>query len=134
MSVSLKYKQRDNLLHGEKLRRRRNWLRSRLETTLGQRSTIYRNLITDVKSFTDQHRKKLRLKYKRKVEHLVSKFKVEMYDNVDMELKKKMGYPSIWEGPGKIIGEEVKDPVVVEGEGEKINLNEEELDAIKRIY
>ena len=35
VNMSLKFKIKDNNLHGIKLRKKRNWLRSRLELTLG---------------------------------------------------------------------------------------------------
>ena len=71
--MALKYKIRDNNLHGVKLRRRRNWLRGVLETTLGGRSPACRKIVDDVKSVSNQLRMKLKTKNKKKVEHLVKK-------------------------------------------------------------
>ena len=49
---------------------------------MGQRSSKCRNLITEVRNFTSQLTRKLRQKYKRKVDHLITKYKVDRQEIV----------------------------------------------------
>ena len=60
VSLSLKYKMRDNNLYCEKLRRKRDWMRSCLESSMGGRSRQFRRLIDEVKKYTSSYRKKLK--------------------------------------------------------------------------
>ena len=76
--MALKYKIRDNNLHGVKLGGRRNWLRGVLESTLGGRTL--KKIVEEVKMTNNQLRMKLRMKYKKKVEHLVKKFGVKKFE------------------------------------------------------
>ena len=72
MSLSLNLKIKDNNLYGGKLRRKKNWLRGKLEESLGKKE--YRKLEDDVRQYGSRHRKHLKEKHKRKAEHLVKKF------------------------------------------------------------
>ena len=127
--LALKYKMRDNNLHGVQLRRRRNWLRGVLETTLGGRSPDCRRIVEEVKSVCNQLRMTLRTKNRKKVEHLVRKFGVKKFEGVDREVFKKMGEPKIFVD-NSIEAEDIKKPVIVEGEGETVTLSEEECEAL----
>ena len=120
---------RDNILQGVKLRRKRNWLRGRLETTLGSRSTTCRAIVEDVKKYTSSHREKLKTKYKKKVEHLVKKFGIQKKVGLSSVMLEQMGNPRIFSE--EIKPEEIKDPVVVEMVGEEIKLSEDETNALK---
>ena len=75
--MSLKYKVKDNILYGSKLRKMRNQLRGRIEDSLGSSSHAYKKLMKDVKMFCDGHRKKLKLKNDKKVKHLIQKYGME---------------------------------------------------------
>ena len=74
VSLSLKYKIKDNNLHGVKLRKKRNWLRGRIEDNLGSSSSELRQLIRDVKEKTTSLKLKLKNKNKKKVDHLIKKY------------------------------------------------------------
>ena len=82
-------------MYGQKLRKRRNWLRGHLESSLGARSSTCRRLFDDVRMVTTQHRKQLNIKYKKKVQHLVRKYRSQEDQEVDKEIVKKMGSPLI---------------------------------------
>ena len=95
-ALAIKYKIRDNNLQGTKVRKRRNWLRGRIEHVLGSRSSECRNLIDEVKKNTSKYRNKLKLKNKMKLEHLTKKYGVKKKNNVDHELLDVMGKPKIF--------------------------------------
>ena len=127
--MSLKYKIRDNYLHGVKLRRRRNWLRGVLESTLGGRSSVLRKIVDEVRTSNNKLRMKLRMKFKKKVEHLVRKFGAKRFEGVDKEVFKLMGEPKIFVSD-VFEAEDIKKPVLVEGEGESISLSDDECAAL----
>ena len=72
--LSLKLKIRDNNLEGVKLRKKRNWLKGRLKSLLGPRSSEYRRLLNDVRKNTTMLKESQRKKNTRKLEHLKKKF------------------------------------------------------------
>ena len=94
--LAIKYKIRDNILEGKKLRKRRNWLRGRLETSLGNKSSSFRNLVEEVKKNSSKYRQKLKLKNKLKVEHLMKKYGRRKKLEVDKDLLERMGNPKIF--------------------------------------
>ena len=51
--------------------------------------------------------------------------------DVDKDLAKEMGFPKIWQGEEHVKGEDVKDPVIVAGGDENIELSKEELDVLR---
>ena len=130
VEFSLKYKLRDNGLYGRKLRKRRNWLRGQLEASLGSRSTVCRNIIAEVKDRTTNLRAQLKLKHKRKLEHLIMKYGRKKCDNLDMEVVKKMGNPRIFGEDECVKAEDIRKPVIVENEGEKVTLSDDEAGAL----
>ena len=125
--MTLKYKIRDNNLHGVQLRRRRNWLRRVLEEKLEGKTL--KKIVEEVKQTNNQLRMKLRTKFRKKVEHLVKKFGVKRFEGVDREVFKKMGEPKIFVSE-EYEAEEIKKPVLVEGEGETIVLSADECEAL----
>ena len=128
--LSLKYKIKDNNLFGVKLRRRRTWLRGRLEEGLGKKSKEYREITKDVREYTTMLKKKLRVKNMRKVENLVKKYvRKDNNQYMDKEMKDLVGTPRIF--CEEMVGEDIRDPVIVEGEGETINLSPEEYEVLK---
>ena len=60
VKMSLKYKIRDNNLYGIKLRRRRTWLRVRIENTLGKKSSEVRTIFKEVEEYNKKHKKQLK--------------------------------------------------------------------------
>ena len=108
VSLSIKYKIRDNNQLGVKLRRRRNWLRGRLELTLGKKSDEYRDIMKSVKEYTANYKKRLRDKNKKKIEHLVKKYgKMRRYDqlrwvDVGEDLRRMMGTPMMFNEDAKM--------------------------------
>ena len=123
MSLSLNLKIKDNNLYGRKLRRKKNWLKGKLEDSMGKKSAEWRSLEEDVRSFGSKHRRNLKEKYRKKTEHLVKKFGDQSkssirWDEVGKDVRDIMGTPAIFamEGESKI--EDIKDPVIVLGPGE----------------
>ena len=57
--ISLKYKLKDNILYGAKLRKMRNYLRGRIEDSLGSNSHACKRLMKEVKIFKYRLFKKL---------------------------------------------------------------------------
>ena len=129
-SIALKYKIRDNSLQCTKVRKKRNWLRGRVETVLGSRSSTCRNLIEEVKQYTTKYRKKLKLKNQKKVEHLSKKYGVKKKISVDNELLEIMGKPKLFYDD-KVEVDDIRKPVIVEGVGEHITLTVDEEEALK---
>ena len=70
----MKYKVKDNHLHGEKIRKKRNWYKGKVERLLGNRSTEYRKLMQEVKKSNKILRLKLKKKYEKKVMTLEKKY------------------------------------------------------------
>ena len=131
VSLALKYKLRDNALLGTKLRKRRDWLRRKIEENLGSRSSQCRRLVDEVKTYAIAHRGKVKLKNKKKVEHLISKFGKKRKDDLDMNVVKCMGNPRIFCEEEVLSPEVVRDPVVVLREGESIQLSDDEREVLK---
>ena len=73
VKASLKIKIKDNKLYGVKMRKRRDWLRRKLEETWGTKSQEYRDLMDQIKKTGRDYRKKLKQKNSSKVKHLVRK-------------------------------------------------------------
>ena len=136
VSVSLKYKIKDNNHLGVKLRRRKNWLRGRLEQTLGIKSIEYRDIMMSVREYIVGYKKRLRDKNRRKVEHLTKKYGMKRsnqlrWGDVNDEMKRMMGTPRMFMDDCVMKGETVVDPVIVEGENEQIVLSENERELLK---
>ena len=74
IALSMKYKVKDNHLHGEKIRKKRNWYKGKVERLLGNRSTEYRKLMQEVKKSNKILRLKLKKKYEKKVMTLEKKY------------------------------------------------------------
>ena len=130
MSKAMGFKIRDNNQHGTKVRKRRNWLRGRLEASLGGRSNACRSLFEEVKQMTSRHRLKLKQKHRKKVDHLTRKFGIKRKTTLDKELLTRMGNPRIFMCDD-IEADEVRNPVVVAGEGENVTLSMEEKAVLK---
>ena len=134
LMLSLDLKIRDNILEGVKLRKKRNWLKSKLETTLGPRSGELRKLLNDIRKNTTRLRESLRKKNIRKVEHLKKKYG-SMTNNMKTLMTKDMtdmvGRPQILDENVDVVTEGVKDPVIVVREGEELLLNSDEHEALK---
>ena len=133
ISTTNKYKLKDNNIFGDKLRKKRNWLRGTIERAMGGRSREYRKLIEETKTRGDEHRKKLKLKYRQKVDHLEKKFGSRWTnkgeDELDGDMLDSIGVVTILtKDGGKLAPEKLRDPVVVEGEGEVIVLSPDERD------
>ena len=129
--MALKYKLRDNALLGTKLRKRRDWLRRKIEENLGSRSSQCRRLVDEVKTHVIAHRGKVKMKNKKKVEHLISKFVKKRKDDLDMNVVRSMGNPRIFSEEEVLSPEVVRDPVVVLREGETIQLSDDEREVLK---
>ena len=96
--ILLKYKIKDNNLFSVKLRKKRSWLRGKIETSLGSRSKECRRLIEEVKEYGMCHRKVVRRKNTKKVEHLFKKFgrgSKSGWDELSKEVKEFMGNPRV---------------------------------------
>ena len=104
----MKYKVKDNILIEAELRRRRNFLRGRIESSLGGRSHACRKLMDEVKSYGIKHRKEVRMKNERKLQHLVKKFSEKHKSCSNLMTKdemESMGNPSLFEeGEGGLEG------------------------------
>ena len=131
VSITLKYKIRDNNLHGVKVRKKRDYLYRKLESEMGKTSRDWKELMKDVKANSVKLRSKLRMKYKKKVEHLITKYGVmgAVKYEVDDNLLKYMGNPKIF--VTDLEPEEVKKPVLVENVGENIEINDDEYELLK---
>ena len=130
LTITMKYKVRDSTLHGIRVRRRRNYLRSKLEQEMGKRSTEWRKIKEEVMGYTTRLRVKLKVKYSKKVEHMVKKYGVVRNRcDVDKVMLEYMGEPKILVedvGPDK-----TRDPVIVENTGETIVLSKDELELLR---
>ena len=132
--LAMKYKVKDNILFEAKLRRNRNWLRGRIESSLGGRSHSCRKLMEEVKSYGVKHRKDVRMKNEKKLQHLVKKFGERHRSYRDLMTKDEMestGNPSLFREELELEGEGMKDPAVVKGEGEELVLKKEEIDILR---
>ena len=127
VSIALKLKLRDNNLHGMKMRRKRDYLRGRLEEDFGRRPSKLRNIIAEIKRNTTNHRKTMKTKNIRKIAYLEEKFGWKTECKVDDELLEFMGRPKVFVddefGP-----EAVKDPVVV---SRNVELSSDELEVLR---
>ena len=56
ISLSLKYKIRDNNLFMTKIKKKRNWLKGIIENSLGGRSSKCRSLFDEVRNTTSKYR------------------------------------------------------------------------------
>ena len=135
MSLSLNLKIKDNNLYGVKLRRKKNWLKGKLEEGLGKKE--FRKLEDEIRQHGSRHRKQLKEKHMKKAEHLVKKYgekyKLRMkWEDLDKEVRVMMGSPSIFCGEEGVCKENIKDPVIVLGPGEeKIDMNEYEMSTLR---
>ena len=130
LSTTLSYKLKDNNLLVAKMRKKRNWLRKKIEDSLGSRSCACRAIVEEVKKSSIWHREQLKKKNKKKTDHLVRKYGMKRMIMIDDGLKRRMGNPRIFDYDD-MVPEDVKDPVIVEGIGEKIELNEDEMDILR---
>ena len=128
--VALKYKLRDNNLQGKKVRRRRDWLRGRVEQLLDSRSSACRTVIQEVKEYVASYRQKLKLKNTKKVDHLVKKHGMKKTAHVEKDLLDIMGRPKLFV-ENDVTVEKIKDPVIVEYNGETVELSEDEIAVLK---
>ena len=125
VDLTLKYKIRDNNLVGIKTRKRRDYLRRKLENEMGSKSAGWKTLIEEIKTNSSRLRAKLKSENKSKVEHLVKKFGVMKKLCVEDGLLKYMGCPKIF--VDDLEPEEIKKPVIVDPD---IELNKEEMDVL----
>ena len=135
VNMSLKVKIKDNNLYGVKLRKKRNWLRSRLENTMGSKSPELKKILSEIKELSAKQRDRLKKKHKNKVIHLVKKFGQNSKDlvnwnEVDKEIRDLVGNPKIFGGE-EIKSDEIKDPVIITGLDENITLSNEEIELLK---
>ena len=134
VNLAMKYKIKDNILFETMLRKKRNWLRGRLESVLGSRSHACRKVVQEVKAYGVKHRKEVKKKNDEKLKHLVKKFGLKqknVWDLMTREEKKPMGDPSLFREDGNLMGEELRNPAVVMGEGEELSLTKEEKDILR---
>ena len=133
LKLSLNLKIRDNNLEGVKLRKKRNWLRGKLESLMGPRSREYRRLMDDARKNTAKMKESLRRKNGKKLEHLKKKFGQLKNDRVVMskEMTELVGKPRILDENVDVETRGAKDPIVVVREGEEIVLNEDEREALR---
>ena len=118
VSVSIKYKIKDNNHLGVKLRKKKNWLRGKLEQTLGNKSERYREIMRSVKEYVTNYKKRLRDKNVKKVEHLTKKYGMKRNNqlrwvDVGEDMRKLMGSPRIFMDDCDVKGESVGNPVIV---------------------
>ena len=131
--LSLKLKIRDNNLEGVRLRKRKNWLKGRIESLLGPRSGECRKLLKDVRKNTTTLKENLRRKNSKKLEHLKKKFGRMKNDKLKLtvEMIDLIGKPRIFDNNVDVETRDVMDPVVVVREGEEILLDDNEREALK---
>ena len=79
VKFGLKFKLKDNKLHAIKMRRRKDWLRHRLESTLGGKSKEFLEMMEDVKKKNMVYRKLLMKKNQKKVKDLTQKYGRQKY-------------------------------------------------------
>ena len=127
--MTLKWKIKDNNLYCVKLRKRRNWLRGTLESTLGSRSARCRTIVEQVKTHVTKLRSNLKTKHRKKIEHLVRKYGKKGV-TLDEGVVKQMGSPGILLSE-ELVAEDVRDPVTVTRKGEQIVLSEEEKQVLR---
>ena len=130
----MKYKVKDNILFETQMRRKRNCLRGKIEASLGGRSHACRKLMEEVKRNGNKHRKEVRMKMEKKLQHLVRKYGVRSRSCRDLITKDELefvGNPSLFMEDGNLEGEVVRNPAVVVGEGEELVLTEEEIEVLK---
>ena len=130
VKTALKFKIKDNVLHGVKVRKKRNLLRGKIEAGLGSRSSMCRRVVQEVKEYSAAYRLKLKKKHAKKVAHLVGKYGIKKKINLDKETLRLMGDPKIFYNDD-ITVDEVRKPVVVEMEGENITLSSDEEEVLK---
>ena len=94
VDFNLKYKIKDNNLLGIKLRKRRNWLRGRLEENLGSRSPECRKIFGEVKEFTRKYREKIKVRNMKKTTHLTQKYGRKTKFKHSEETQ-SLGYPTL---------------------------------------
>ena len=121
--LSLKMAIKDNNLKGIKLRKKKNWLRGRLETILGSKSEELRNLVSDVRENTTKLKRRLRDKDRLKIDHLVRKYgrnRRSKEDQLDKNMTDLVGNPDIFNDDCVMTVDNVKEPVIVMRENETI--------------
>ena len=129
LALTHKYKLKDNNLFGNKLRRKKNWLRGTLERSMGSRSSEFRKLQDDIKTKNGELRKKLKTKYKKKIDHLEKKFgsRYKEDDRLDDNMRRMVGVVTILtEDSEKMEPQEMREPTLVQGEGEGLSLSTNE--------
>ena len=134
VSVSLKYKIRDNNLYGVSLRRKRNWLRGRLEHSMVENPAELKSILREVKKTNVKLKEILKKKNKKKVDHLVKKFgrsRNSKKTEVDDNMTRLVGTPDMLNDDIEIQRMNIVDPVIVEQVGEKIVLTENERAALR---
>ena len=129
VKVTLKYKIRDNDLDGVRLRKKRDRLKGKLETILGKGSQELRKILENVRVLGVKHRDRIKKKNRNKVKHLVKKHGRKTrsgWEELPRPWKKDMGYPGIFSEEENLVKEDVKEPMVVMGVGENLELSKNE--------
>ena len=88
----------------------------------------------EVKGFVKFHREKLRKKNTKKVEHLVKKYgKMTKTKRTDMtkEIVDMVGHLRMFKDDISMVGETVKEPIIVTWVGETLELSEDERELLK---
>ena len=74
ITLSMRFKVKDNYQHMEKIRKKRNWYKGKVEKILGKKSGEYRRLAEEIKKTNLELREKLKRKYVKKVTTLERKY------------------------------------------------------------
>ena len=133
VSLTLKYKMRDNIHHMIKLRRRRDWLRRRISNAEDEGLGV-KKIFEEVGNHVRKMKTKMREKNKKKVQHLTEKFGRHSklrWGDIDKEVRDTMGNPRMFNDDVRMEGEMVRNPVFVEWDDENIHLSDDELDVLR---
>ena len=126
VKLTLKYKIKDNDLDGVRLRKKRDRLRGKLESLLGKGSQEYRKILENVKVLGVKHRDRIRKKNRSKVKHLVKKHGRKTrsgWEDLPKPWRTMMGEPGIFNDKENLVKEDVKEPMMVKGVGEDLELS-----------
>ena len=121
-----KWKLRDSKIEGEGIRRLRNRKMNKVQVLLGPNSRKCRWIMEDIKKNCDKLRKRLRDKYKTKVERLVKEYRASEtgFNNLNEEDRKTYGGSAVFQG--NLVPEGVSEPAIICKEGQVIPFNKEE--------
>ena len=110
------------------LRKLKTQARNEMENSLGGKTRRYWRVLRETRKYSDTLREEIRRKNMRKIKFLSEKYgmRTGILDGMTEDEVEEFGQAEVFEEECEMVGDNLKEPEVVRGEGEELNLSEEE--------